>query len=94
MGDTGSLFLGALAIGGAFLLERPLSVLIFGALYVLEGISVVLQVMIFKRTGKRLFLMAPLHHHLERKGLSENTIVIYAILFTAASSALAHFIAL
>lgn len=94
MGDTGSLFLGALAVGGAFLLERPLSVLIFGVLYIIEGISVVLQVLTFKRTGKRLFLMAPLHHHLERKGLSENTIVICAILVTAASCATAHFIAL
>jgi len=93
MGDTGSLFLGALAIGGAILLKRPLSVVLFGAIYMIEGVSVILQVIIFKRTGKRLFLMAPLHHHFEKKGWSENKIVIYAVLLTAGAAFISHFIA-
>ncbi len=75
MGDTGSLFLGAGAAGVAFLLERPYSILLCGAVYLLEGASVILQVWHFKRTRRRLFLMAPLHHHFERCGWSEDRIV-------------------
>lgn len=89
MGDTGSLFLGGLAVGCAFLLEMPLILPIAGFVFVLEGISVVLQVAIFKLTGKRLFRMAPFHHHLEKCGLSENGIVILFSLAGAASAIIA-----
>ncbi len=72
MGDTGSLFFGALAVGCAFISGSPLLMLPFGIIYTLEGASVVLQVVYFKITrGKRLFRMAPLHHHLEKSGWGE-----------------------
>ncbi len=76
MGDTGSLFLGSLAVGCAFLLGNPLILLIAGGLFVFEGVSVVLQVLYYKLTKKRLFRMAPFHHHLEKCGWRENSIVL------------------
>ncbi len=82
MGDTGSLFLGALAVSVVFALGNPFLIIAVGGIYVIEGITVILQVMFFKATKKRLFLMAPIHHHLEKLGLSENTICIIAILIT------------
>lgn len=76
MGDTGSLFFGAILAGSAFLLGEPLLILTAGMLYVLEGTSVILQVLFFRLTkGKRLFKMAPLHHHFEKSGWSEVRIV-------------------
>ncbi len=92
MGDTGSLFFGAILSGCAFLLGEPLVIVLAGLLYVLEGISVILQVLYFKLThGKRLFLMAPLHHHFEKKGWSEVTVVgvfsLFSILFCIAAFA-------
>lgn len=76
MGDTGSLFLGGLIVSASFLIENPLLVLIYGFVFILEAISVILQVLFFKVTkGKRLFKMAPIHHHLEKSGLSEVKIV-------------------
>lgn len=92
MGDTGSLFLGALGAGCAFLLRTPFLILLAGLVYVLEGCSVILQVFFFKLTGKRLFRMAPLHHHFEKKGWSEPAIVTLFSLITLASLALAHFL--
>lgn len=77
MGDTGSLFLGAMAIGCAFLLGNPLLSVIVGGVYILEGVSVILQVGYYKLTKKRLFRMAPIHHHLERCGWKENQIVLF-----------------
>ena len=82
MGDTGSLFLGALAVSASFLLDMPLLMLVYSLLFIVEGFSVVLQVLHFKRTGKRLFRMAPLHHHLEQCGWSENKICIVSIFAT------------
>lgn len=76
MGDTGSLFLGALVAGAGLISSRPVSVLGASGIFVIEAASVILQVAYFKLThGKRLFLMAPLHHHFEKRGLRENTIV-------------------
>ena len=76
MGDTGSLVLGG-ALGAMSVATRHEMVLaITGGLFVLETLSVILQVASFKLTGKRIFLMAPLHHHFERKGWAESTIVI------------------
>ena len=82
MGDTGSLFLGAVCVGMAFSLKNPILVITVCGVYVIEGISVILQVLFYKSTKRRLFKMAPIHHHLEKCGLSENTICIIAILLT------------
>ncbi len=89
MGDTGSLFLGGMAVGCAFLIDNPLLLLIAGFFFVLEGASVVLQVGWFKLTRRRLFRMAPLHHHLEKGGWSESGIVLLFALLSAAFGALA-----
>ena len=76
MGDTGSLSMGG-AIGSLALITKHEIVLaIIGGLFVLETLSVVIQVISFKLTGKRIFRMAPLHHHFEKKGWAESTIVI------------------
>lgn len=90
MGDTGSLFLGALTVGGAFLTKNPLILPIYTFLFLLEGGSVILQVLVFKRTGKRVFRMAPLHHHLEKSGWSENRIVLAFSLITLIACLFAH----
>ena len=88
MGDTGSLFLGALAVGIAFSIRNPLLIILIGIVYVIEGASVILQVTFYKATKKRLFKMAPLHHHLERCGLNENKICLIAVLTTLVFSAI------
>ena len=76
MGDTGSLFLGALVVGMAFMAGNPLIVVIVGLMYIVETLSVMLQVTYFKLThGKRLFKMSPIHHHFEKCGWSEVKIV-------------------
>ena len=82
MGDTGSLFFGALIASCALTLNNPILVTLICGVFVLEGISDVLQVAYFKLTRKRVFKMAPLHHHLEKCGWSENKICITAILTT------------
>ena len=82
MGDTGSLFLGALTVSCVFALGNPIIMIFIGASYLIEGLSVILQVIYFKLTGKRLFKMAPLHHHLEKCGMTEPSICILAILVT------------
>lgn len=83
MGDTGSLFLGGAVVGIAFLYGSPLIILAVGIVYVIETLSVILQVAYFKIShGKRLFKMAPVHHHLEKCGFSENKIVLTAVLVT------------
>ena len=76
MGDTGSLALGG-ALGAIAVATKHEIVLgIVGGLFVVEALSVIIQVLYFKRTGKRVFLMAPIHHHYEKKGWSEPQIVI------------------
>jgi phospho-N-acetylmuramoyl-pentapeptide-transferase len=76
MGDTGSLALGG-ALGAIAVASKHELVLgIVGGLFVVEALSVIIQVLYFKRTGKRVFLMAPIHHHYEKKGWSEPQIVI------------------
>ena len=76
MGDTGSLFLGGLAVGMAFMAKNPLIILVAGFMYVLEAISDIIQVVYFKLThGKRFFRMAPIHHHFEKCGWGEIKIV-------------------
>ncbi|MBI3438399.1 MAG: phospho-N-acetylmuramoyl-pentapeptide-transferase [Proteobacteria bacterium] len=76
MGDTGSLALGGLLGAVAVATKHELVLAIVGGLFVLETLSVMLQVAVFKRTGKRVFLMAPIHHHFEKLGWQEPTIVI------------------
>ena len=77
MGDTGSQSLGASLAVAAILLKQEFVLAIAGGLFVIEAISVILQVFYFKSShGKRLFLMAPLHHHYEKKGLTEQKVVI------------------
>ncbi len=86
MGDTGSLFFGSLAIGSAFMMQQSIVGLIFTAVFILEMLSSLLQVLYFRLThGKRLFKMAPVHHHFEKCGWSEYRIVavfsLAAVLF-------------
>lgn len=86
MGDTGSLFFGSLAIGSAFMMRQPMIGLLFTAVFILEMLSSLLQVVYFRLThGKRLFRMAPVHHHFEKCGWSEYRVVavfsLAAVLF-------------
>lgn len=76
MGDTGSLFLGGVISGMALYLKMPLILLIVAFIPVLETISVILQVTSYKLTGKRIFKMAPIHHHFELCGWKENHVVM------------------
>ena len=76
MGDTGSLALGGGLGAVAVATKHEIVLAIVGGLFVLETVSVIIQVASFKLTGKRVFLMAPIHHHFERLGWAEPTIVI------------------
>lgn len=90
MGDTGSLFLGGAVCGLAFALDMPLILILVGIIYIIETISVILQVGYFKAThGKRLFKMAPIHHHFEKCGWSEEKIVFLFTGITIVCCALA-----
>ena len=76
MGDTGSLFLGGAVCGMAFALDLPLILILVGIIYIVETLSDIIQIVYFKAThGKRIFRMAPLHHHLEMGGWSEKKVV-------------------
>ncbi len=84
MGDTGSLALGGFVIGTAYMMQMPLFVIIVGLIYLIEVLSVILQVAFFKKTGgKRLFKMAPIHHHFELCGWSETRVVTVFSIITA-----------
>lgn len=86
MGDTGSLALGGFVAGMAYMLNMPLYILIIGIIYVAEVLSVILQVGSFKlRHGKRIFRMAPIHHHFELGGWSEKKVVSVFAAVTAAA---------
>jgi phospho-N-acetylmuramoyl-pentapeptide-transferase len=76
MGDTGSLALGGALGAIAVATKHEIVLAIVGGLFVVEALSVIIQVAYFKRTGKRVFLMAPIHHHFEKKGWKESQIVI------------------
>lgn len=75
MGDTGSMFLGGSVLALGFGINLPVLILLFGIIYVVEALSVVLQVISFQTTGKRIFKMSPIHHHFEMCGWSEGKIV-------------------
>ncbi len=92
MGDTGSLFLGGAVCGLAFALDMPLVLIPVGIIYIIETLSDILQVFYFKAThGKRIFRMAPLHHHLEMGGWSENKVVVVFSTITLICCILAFF---
>ena len=92
MGDTGSLYLGGMVVGASFLLGNPLIVVVCGIVYICETASVMLQVTYFKLThGKRLFRMAPIHHHFEQCGWSEIKIVSVFTAVTAVACLAAWF---
>ena len=88
MGDTGSLLLGGAIAGIAIYLKMPLLLLIIALVPILETLSVIIQVTYFKKTGNRIFKMAPLHHHFELSGWKENKIVSVFSLVTLICCAL------
>ncbi|HBL85401.1 MAG: phospho-N-acetylmuramoyl-pentapeptide-transferase [Clostridiales bacterium GWF2_38_85] len=92
MGDTGSFFLGAMVVGMTFMFDMPLLIIPLAFIYIIEGISDVLQVLSYKLTGKRIFKMAPIHHHFEKCGWSEVKIVGVFTFITALFCALSYFI--
>lgn len=92
MGDTGSLFLGALAVGMAFIANNPLIIIVVGIMYICESVSDIIQVLYFKLThGKRFFKMAPIHHHFEKCGWNEIKIVVVFSLITLIACAISYF---
>ena len=76
MGDTGSLALGGLVGAIAVATKHELVLVVIGGLFVMEALSVIIQVASFKLTGKRVFLMAPIHHHFEKLGWTESQVVV------------------
>ena len=84
MGDTGSLALGGFVIAAAYMMQMPLFIIIVGLIYLVEVLSVMIQVTYFKKTGgKRIFRMAPIHHHFELGGWSETRVVAVFSIVTA-----------
>lgn len=84
MGDTGSLLLGGAIAGISLYLKNPLILIIIALIPIIETISVMMQVAFFKKTGKRIFKMAPIHHHFELSGWSENKVVSVFSIITLA----------
>lgn len=82
MGDTGSLALGGAVTCAAVFLKIPFILVFIGIMYMVSCISVIVQVLVYKLKGRRVFLMAPFHHHLEYKGVKESKIVTYYTLIT------------
>ena len=92
MGDTGSLFLGGTVCALAFALDMPLILVLVGLVYIVETLSVILQVSYFKLThGKRIFKMTPIHHHFEMCGWKEVKICVVFSLVTVGMCLLAWF---
>lgn len=89
MGDTGSLALGGLIASLSIFGGQALILPIVGIMFVISTISVIIQVLHYKRTKRRVFLMAPLHHHFEKKGVNETKIVAIYIIVTIVASVLA-----
>ncbi len=90
MGDTGSLFLGGAVASMAVVLGNPLILILVGFVYICETLSVIIQVTVYKKTGKRVFKMSPLHHHFEMCGWSERKVVAVFTFITAALCAVAY----
>lgn len=91
MGDTGSLFLGGAVSAMAVVLGNPLVLILVGFVYICETLSVIIQVTVYKKTGKRVFKMSPLHHHFEMCGWSERKVVAVFTLITVILCAVAYF---
>ena len=91
MGDTGSLFLGGLVVGAIFMLGEPLLIVLVGLIYFIEALSVMIQVGVYKLCKKRVFKMAPIHHHFEKCGWSEVKIVSVFSLVTLVFCVIAYF---
>ena len=83
MGDTGSLALGGFVAATAYMLKMPLFIVIVAFIYLAEVLSVIIQVVSFKTTGKRVFKMAPIHHHFELCGWPESKVVAIFDIVTA-----------
>ena len=94
MGDTGSMFLGGMVVAVSFGIDRPVLLLLAGFMYFVEAISVMLQVAYYKKTKKRLFKMAPLHHHFEMSGWSEQSVVLLFTMLTLIGCVLMFILAL
>ena len=92
MGDTGSLMLGGAVVSIVIMMRMPLILILVGGIYLAEALSVILQVGSFKLTGKRIFKMAPLHHHFELKGWKETRVVSVFIIVTIVLCVLACFV--
>ena len=91
MGDTGSLFLGGMVVGCAFMMNEPLVIVFCGIIYIFETLSVMIQVGVYKLTHKRVFKMAPVHHHFEKCGWSERKVFTVFSMITALGCVLAWF---
>ena len=91
MGDTGSLLLGGIIAGMALYLKMPLILIILALIPIIETFSVMLQVVYFKKTGNRIFKMAPIHHHFELSGWNENKVVSIFSIVTLVLSIIAIF---
>ena len=92
MGDTGSLAIGGVLAAAAVLTKTELLLPVIGGLFVVEALSVMIQVAVFKLTGKRVFKMAPIHHHFEFLGWEENKVVVRFWIVQAACSAFGFFL--
>lgn len=92
MGDTGSLFLGGFICANALILKTPVILIIAGLVYVIETLSVIIQVAYFKKTKKRIFKMTPIHHHFEMCDWSENKIVFVFSAFTVLMCVISYFL--
>jgi phospho-N-acetylmuramoyl-pentapeptide-transferase len=92
MGDTGSLAIGGVLAAAAVLTKTELLLPVIGGLFVVEALSVMIQVAVFKVTGKRVFKMAPIHHHFEFLGWEENKVVVRFWIVQAACSAFGFFL--
>ena len=93
MGDTGSLFLGGLVVSAVFVLDEPMIIFLVGIIYLIEAMSDIIQVGVFKLSGRkiRVFKMAPIHHHFEKCGWSEKKIVAIFSLVTFIFCTIAYF---
>ena len=92
MGDTGSLALGGISAAISVILHKEIAFLFIGLVYILETLSVIIQVAYFKKTGKRIFKMSPLHHHFELSGYGEVKTVYIFVIIAVISSAIGYFI--
>ena len=92
MGDTGSLALGGILAAISIILHKEIAFIFIGLVYILETLSVIIQVAYFKKTGKRIFKMSPLHHHFELSGYGEVKTVYLFVVIALISSAVGYFI--